>query len=134
MFEALMIVLLCMTSLFLAYVWPTLRHFMNYRKEREMLEKKYNRLHRSRVDLLVSFQSRSQIVLLVELMTKFPDIQGHLDWAIAREEGSREIESLGREVERMGRELAQIDRDIQALERTRFDVNAFVPLKSIGKK
>ena len=36
------------------FVYPVLRHYWDTKREREMLEKKYNRMWRSRNDLLVS--------------------------------------------------------------------------------
>ena len=54
MFTELLVLALFCLSLFLMYVWPVMRHFLKYRKERELLEKKFNRLWKSRNDLLVS--------------------------------------------------------------------------------
>ena len=51
--EVIVGVFLVMTFLFLYFVWPILRHYFNYQKEKEQLEKRYNRLWRSRRDLLV---------------------------------------------------------------------------------
>ena len=56
MFEELVFVFLLMTMVFAYFGWPVLRHYNNYKRERESLEKRYNRLWRSRRDLLVSPQ------------------------------------------------------------------------------
>ena len=54
MLEYICVAILALASLFVLYLWPVVRHFMNYRKERDMLEKKFNRLWKSRNDLMVS--------------------------------------------------------------------------------
>ena len=127
MFELLLIIFAAAVSLFMIYVWPLVRHFMNYRKERDMLEKKFNRLWRSRNDLMVS----TPFSLIALTFSLFSLVQGHLDWAIAREDPPKDVEMIGREIERLDREMEQLNSDIIALEKTRFDVNAFVPMQSI---
>ena len=66
MFTELLVVALFCLSLFLMYVWPVMRHFLKYRKERELLEKKFNRLWKSRNDLLVSVTCSSQTFFINE--------------------------------------------------------------------
>ena len=53
MYEAIVAIFLVMTLLFTWLVYPVLRHYLNYQREKENLEKRYNRLWRSRRDLLV---------------------------------------------------------------------------------
>ena len=58
MMQAL-IAIFCFLMLILTwFIWPIYRHYRNTNQEREQLEKRYNRLWRSRRDLLVSFQSK----------------------------------------------------------------------------
>lgn len=54
MFELLLLVSI-LFLIFLAYkeLYPLARKYLNYRKEREGLIKKYNRLWKSRKDMLV---------------------------------------------------------------------------------
>ena len=55
MMQAL-IAIFCLLMLILTwFIWPIYRHYRNTNQEREQLEKRYNRLWRSRRDLLVSF-------------------------------------------------------------------------------
>lgn len=79
-FVFITVFLFMLIAIYIGY--PFYRHYRNYQTERAMLEKKYNRLWRSRRDLL-----------------------GHVDWAISRQDPPREIEMMGREVERMDREM-----------------------------
>lgn len=58
------------------------KHHRLNRAERETLAKKYNRILRSRKELM-----------------------GHFDWALARRDPLPSIEQLGREIERMDQEL-----------------------------
>ena len=51
-----LIAIFCLLMLILTwFIWPIYRHYRNTNQEREQLEKRYNRLWRSRRDLLVSF-------------------------------------------------------------------------------
>jgi hypothetical protein len=56
MFEFLILITILFT-LFLFYkeLYPFVRRFFNYRKEREELTKKYNRIWRARKDMLVKY-------------------------------------------------------------------------------
>ena len=54
MFEVLVTIFLALTLVFTYLGYPVLRHYWNYQAERTSLEKRYNRLWRSRRDLLVS--------------------------------------------------------------------------------
>ena len=51
----------------------------------------------------------------------------HFDWAIARQESIKEIESIGREIERMDRELRDVDQQIR-----RLDENKPITLSTIA--
>jgi len=54
MFEYYVAVGMFFVAIFFYQIYPIVRHYMNYRKERYTLTKKYNRLYRARKDLLVS--------------------------------------------------------------------------------
>ena len=54
--QAIIVGFILMTLVLTWFIWPVYRHFRNTRIEREALEKRYNRLWRSRRDLLVSFR------------------------------------------------------------------------------
>ena len=54
MFEFIFITVLLFLAIGIYMGLPFYRHFRNYQQERTMLEKKYNRLWKSRKDLLVS--------------------------------------------------------------------------------
>jgi len=86
-------------------VHPIYKKYRSYKQQREDLVKKYNRLWRSRKDLLM-----------------------HMDWAISRADPPRDIENMGNEVERIDRELNEIDEEIQLLDRNKLNP---VPLKSL---
>ena len=55
MFEVLTAIFLVLTLVFTYLGYPVVRHFLDYQNERSSLEKRYNRLWRSRKDLLVSY-------------------------------------------------------------------------------
>ena len=54
MLEMIFLTVLLFLALAVYVGYPFIRHFRNYQHERAMLEKKYNRLYKSRKDLLVS--------------------------------------------------------------------------------
>ena len=58
------------------------KHYQSNRSERENLVKKYNRLWKSRKELM-----------------------GHFDWAVARKDEMKSITSIGKEIERMDAEM-----------------------------
>ena len=78
MMEVIVGVFLVMTFLFLYFVWPILRHYFNYQKEKEQLEKRYNRLWRSRRDLLVSYR-KSKVWETIVLTFDF-DVSCRITW------------------------------------------------------
>ncbi len=57
----------------------------------------------------------------------------HFDWANARQESVKDIERIGREIERMDKEMREIDSEIKLIDKTKFDINNIVPLRSVKR-
>ena len=85
-YQAIAVFLMAMTIAILWFGWPFVSHYLKAERERDSLEKRYNRLWRARKETLVSIDFVDCHVnnLLI--------FQGHLDWAISRSEPVREIE------------------------------------------
>ena len=56
MYEYLMLVFAFAMAYALVYLMPLIKHYRSYQFERHNLVKKYNRMYRSRKDLLVSIE------------------------------------------------------------------------------
>ena len=54
MLELFTVIFVFFTMIVTYFGYPVIRHWLSYRRERESLEKRYNRIWRSRRDLLVS--------------------------------------------------------------------------------
>lgn len=110
MLEYLFCLLLTIIAAFYIYTSPILRQWQSFTRESTELQRRYNRLHKARQDMLM-----------------------HFDWAIARADPVKTIEGIGREIERMDRELATIHEDLTILNRTRWSMNAVIPMKNVTK-
>jgi len=82
MYEFILLFLLSTFVVLLYLGHPVLKHYLNWKKERLELTKRYSRLWRSRRDLL-----------------------NHFDWAINSGDTTRQIEGIGREIERIDEDL-----------------------------
>ena len=61
MIEAMIVGIMLLTMIFFYFGWPVLRHYWDQKAKHEALVKRYNRLWRSRRDLLVSQVTHSFI-------------------------------------------------------------------------
>ena len=66
MLELAVVIIAVMTVIFFYFGWPVIRHYSRYKAEREALEKRYNRLWRSRREMLVSLLFRQYAVLEIQ--------------------------------------------------------------------
>lgn len=111
MLEYLFAFLLALIVVFGVKNSAIVRHFQSNRIERETLVKKYNRLWKSRREMV-----------------------GHFDWAIARKEEMKKCVNMGTEIERMDAEMKTLAEEIAMLDTAKWNLNAVIPMKSISNR
>jgi hypothetical protein len=67
MYEFVILTIGTLLAVLLFNGWPVLKHYLEYRAERDDLVKRYARLHKSRADLLVSKISHGDSVIVEPL-------------------------------------------------------------------
>ena len=69
MLQEIILMVLAIMSALAYFFWPMVRHYYRTKNEREQLEKRYNRIWRSRRDLLVSQKFSFHLYRFLMLLT-----------------------------------------------------------------